>query len=130
MDRTSVQHWLDAYIEAWRANTRDAIAALFTDDVVYRFAPFGEDAVARGIDALADAWLGQPDDPASWEARYEVYAVDGDRAVAVGQSRYFAHDDEQERVYQNVFLLRFAEDGRCAEFTELYMREGAPPASN
>ena len=130
MDRASVQSWLDAYIGAWRANTREAIAALFTDDVVYRYAPFGDDAVKRGIDALADDWLGEPDDPKSWEAHYEPFAVEGDRAVGVGQSRYFAHDAEPERVYQNVFLMRFADDGRCAEFTEVYMREGAKPGGN
>lgn len=130
MDRSSVQRWLDSYVDAWRANSREPITALFTDDVVYRFAPYGETNVRRGIEPLVEEWLREPDAPDSWEARYEPYAVDGDRAVAVGQSRDFATDGEPERVYQNVFLMRFADDGRCAEFTELYMREGAKPGGN
>jgi hypothetical protein len=39
-------------------------------------------------------------------------------------TRYHAEegaDEKVEREYHNVFLLRFDADGRCAEFTELYM---------
>jgi hypothetical protein len=46
--------------------------------------------------------------------------IDGDRAVATGTSTYTAPDP---KVYDNVFLLVFDDDGRCAEFTELYMKE-------
>jgi uncharacterized protein (TIGR02246 family) len=123
MDRSAVQQWLDAYVAAWRANTREPIAALFTDDVVYRFAPYGETNVRRGLDAVVDEWLRDPDQPESWDAHYEPYAVDGDHAVATGWSSYVATATEGERRYRNVFLMRFAADGRCAEFTELYMRE-------
>jgi hypothetical protein len=41
----------------------------------------------------------------------------------VGVSTYFEPDGTTvDRVYHNVFLMRF-EDGRCAEFTELFMKE-------
>jgi ketosteroid isomerase-like protein len=123
MDRSSVQRWLDAYVAAWRANAREPIQALFTDDVVYRFAPYGETNMRTGIDALVDEWLKEPDAPDSWEAHYEPYAVEGDRAVAIGVSDYVATETEAARRYHNVFLMRFAPDGRCAEFTELYMHE-------
>ena len=123
MDRTSVQGWLDRYVEAWRANAREPIVALFTDDVVYRFAPYGDGNVRRGIEAVVDAWLGDPDAPGSWEAHYEPFAVEGDRAVGTGWSSYAATGTDPARRYQNVFLMRFAPDGRCAEFTELYMIE-------
>jgi hypothetical protein len=124
MERTDVQRWLDRYVEAWRANERAPIEALFTDDVVYRFRPYQSYPPAEGIEAVVDAWLGETrDEPDSWEAAYEPYAVDGDRAVAIGYSRYFATADEPERTYSNAFLLTFASDGRCREFTEYYMRE-------
>ena len=123
MERSAVQEWLDRYVEAWRANAREPIEALFTEDVVYRFAPFGEKHLERGRDAVVNGWLDQPDAPDSWEASYEPFAVDGDVAVATGTSRYFATADNPERVYHNVFLMRFAPDGRCAEFTELYMKQ-------
>ena len=126
MDRAGLQEWLNRYIAAWRANEREAIAALFTDDVVYRFAPYSETHIRRGIDALVAEWLSDPDAPDSWDAHYEPFAVDGDRAVASGWSDYVATPTEAARRYHNVFLMRFAPDGRCAEFTEVYMREEPP----
>jgi hypothetical protein len=127
MNRSDLQAWLDRYVEAWRANEREPIEALFTEDARYRWRPYGDDdRAAIGRDAIVDAWLADPDDPASYEASYEPYAVDGDRAVATGISRYFASAGDPERTYHNVFLMRFALDGRCSEFTEVYMLEEQP----
>ena len=126
MNRSELQGWLDRYVAAWHANERGPIEELFTPDVVYRFRPYESHPAARGIEAVVDAWLGEArDEPGSWEARYEPYAVDGDRGVAIGFSRYFATGDEPEKTYRNAFLMRFAPDGRCAEFTEYYMLEEA-----
>ena len=122
LDRDQVQGWLDRYIAAWRANEAEPIRALFTDDVRYRYQPYGE-GHPIGLDALVENWLENPDPPDSWEAEYEPYAVDGDVAVATGWSRYLATGSAPERTYRNVFLMRFAPDGRCAEFTDVYMRE-------
>ena len=122
MTHDEVQNWLDRYVDAWRANQADPILSLFTDDATYRYRPYhGPELTVVGSKAIADSWLEEPDDPDSWEAHYEPYAVDGDRAVAVGESRYPARGDRSERVYSNAYLLRFAPDGRCAEFTEFYM---------
>jgi len=124
MDRVAVQAWLDAYVAAWRANQRGPIEALFTEDAAYRFHPYDpEDDVVKGSSAIADAWLENPDEPGSGDARYEPFAVEDDRAVAIGYSHYLAQGDQDERTYRNVFLLEFASDGRCRAFTELYMRE-------
>jgi hypothetical protein len=126
MKKADVQGWLDRYVAAWRANQREPIEALFTDDATYRWTPYGgEDRTVRGRDAIVSSWLEQPDDPGSWEASYEPYAIDGDRAVAIGTSRYDASGDQPERTYYNAYLLRFAADGRCSEFTEYFMQQ--PP---
>src|SRR4051795_3905810 len=42
---SQVQAWLDAYVAAWRSYDRDAILALFTDDVSYCYLPFDEPLV-------------------------------------------------------------------------------------
>jgi uncharacterized protein (TIGR02246 family) len=124
MERDAVQAWLDRYVETWRANDPELVAALFTDDATYRYRPYGGEAHAVvGREAIVAAWLEDDDPPDSWEAAYTVFAVDGDRAVATGTSRYFASDKGPERTFHNAFLLRFAPDGRCADFTEYYMRE-------
>ena len=124
MTHDDVQLWLERYIAAWRANEPGPIRELFTEDVIYRWRPYESYPAAHGIDAVVDAWLGETrDEPGTWEAAYQVYAVDGDRAAATGYSRYRATADEPERVYWNAFLLRFAPDGRCSSFTEFYMLE-------
>ena len=125
MTRVDVQAWLDRYVEAWRANERGPIEALFTDDAVYSYRPWDSDEMTRiGRDAIVTGWLDDQDEPGSWEAHYEPYAVEGDRAVAVGWSRYAPTADHPERTFHNAYLLRFASDGRCASFHEFYMEEG------
>jgi hypothetical protein len=125
MTHADLQDWLDRYIAAWRANERGPIEALFTEDAIYRYTPYGgEDHTLRGHDAIVEGWLAEGDDPDAWEARYEPYATEADRAVATGWSRYDASDQGPERTFHNVFLLRFAADGRCTELTELFMLEG------
>jgi hypothetical protein len=124
MNRSDLQDWLDRYVEAWRTDDAGQVASLFTDDAVYRYRPYGGDAHAvTGRDAIVAAWLEEGDPPDSWEAAYQPWAIDGERAVATGTSRYFASDRGPERTFHNAFLLRFAPDGRCAEFTEYYMLE-------
>ena len=125
MDRTSVQAWLDRYVEAWRANDAELIKPLFSDDAVYSYRPYDDpERTIRGNAAIVASWLEEPDPPDSWEAKYEPYAVEGDRAVAVGFSRYLATDSAPEKTYHNAYLLRFDADGRCAEFHEFYMEDG------
>ena len=124
MTKTEVQSWLDRYILAWQANTTTAIEELFTEDATYRFHPYDEgDEIVVGRDRIVAAWLEKPDDPGAWEAVYEAWAVDGDRGVGVGTSRYLATADKPERMYSNCFLMKFADDGRCSEFTEYYVRQ-------
>jgi len=125
MDRTSVQAWLDRYVEAWRANDAELIKPLFTDDAVYRYRPYDDpERTFRGNAEIVASWLDDTDPPDSWEAKYEPFAVEDDRAVAVGFSRYLATDTAPEKTYHNAYLLRFDADGRCAEFHEFYMEEG------
>ena len=122
MNHDDLQRWLDRYVAAWRANDAGPIEGLFTDDAVYLHHPYDVGPrVLHGREAIVANWLDEPDDPEGWEASYQPYAIEGDRAVAVGWSRYLATDAHPEETYHNVYLLRFAPDGRCAEFTEYYM---------
>jgi hypothetical protein len=122
MDRGAFQRWLDAYTEAWRTYDAEAIGDLFSKSAGYRWHPWDEgEEMVVGRQAIVDAWLGDRDDPGSWTAEYEPYAVEGDDAVAVGVSRYLKDDGSLDREYHNVFLCRFDDDGRCREFTELFM---------
>jgi ketosteroid isomerase-like protein len=118
MTRARVQAWLDAYVEAWRSYDTDAIAALFSDAAEYRYHPYDEPL--RGRAAIVGDWRGDRDEPGSWEARYAPLLVDGDRAVATGETRY-----ADGRTFSNLFVLAFDGDGRCHAFTEWYIEHPA-----
>jgi hypothetical protein len=123
MDHSTFQRWLDDYVEAWRSYDAALIGALFSEHATYRYHPWDEgDDVVEGRDAIVANWRDDRDEPGSWSAEYRPWAVDGERAVAVGVSRYFARNGKLAREYHNVFLCRFDEEGRCSEFTEVFLR--------
>ena len=95
MDHAAFQSWLDRYIDAWRLLDPLAIGDLFSPDVRYAFDPFEEAVVGRA--AVVAAWLADPDEPGSWEADYEVLAIDGDTYVAHGRTRYLTDDRSADR---------------------------------
>jgi len=127
MTRDEVQAWLDRYIAAWQSYDPAAIADLFSEDAAYRYHPWDEPV--RGRAEIVRAWVAptgnenQRDEPGSWDARYEPYAVEGDRAVAIGWSRYVAQGGTPEKLYHNSYLLEFDGDGRCRAFTEYYVEQ-------
>ena len=104
MDRDGFHAWLARYVDAWRLNDPTAIGDLFSLDVRYAFDPFSEAVVGRP--AVVAAWLTDPDEPGSWEADYEVLAVDGDTFVAHGRTRYLTDDRaaSRPRIRQRVRL--------------------------
>lgn len=125
IDREAVDRWLGDYVAAWKSYDRDAILALFAENVDYRYRPYGDEITGR--DAVASSWLDDdPDDPGTYDADYRVIAVDGEIAVATGTSTYVKEPGGPvDKVYDNCFVIRFDENGRCAEFTEWFMQR--PP---
>ena len=132
MDKADVDRWLDAYVSAWKSYDRDEVAALFAEDVRYRYHPY--DDPIEGRDAVVESWLGEGehpgastrDTPGTYDATYRAVAVDGNVAVATGSSSY---SDEPggpvRRVYDNCFVMRFDAAGRCSEFTEWFIQRPA-----
>jgi ketosteroid isomerase-like protein len=124
VEHQDVQRWLDDYVAAWKSYDAEAIGALFSEDVEYRYHPYDEPV--RGREAVVNAWLGEGDPdvastrdkPGTYDASYEPVAIDGDVVVAVGSSTY----TDPPTVYDNCYLLRFDADGRCSEFTEWFMK--------
>jgi ketosteroid isomerase-like protein len=124
MTHEQVQEWLDGYIDAWASNDADTIGDLFTEDALYSYRPWeNDDVTVRGRDEIVAAWLRHQEDPDSWDARYEPYVVEGNKAVAVGWSRYHATENGSEKKYHNAYLLEFGEDGRCSSFHEFWFLE-------
>ena len=128
MEPGDVARWLDDYVEAWRTYDPDAIAALFAEEIEYRYHP--HDEPIRGREAVVESWLGEGEhedassrDPeGTYDASYAPVAIDGDTVVATGSSTYFeSPGGPVEKVYDNCFVMRFDGDGRCREFTEWFI---------
>jgi ketosteroid isomerase-like protein len=129
VDRAQAQTWLDRYVAAWLSYDAKDIAALFSEDIAYRYHPSDEPIAGR--EAVVASWLGEGnsdgtstrDAPGTYAAQYEPVAVDGDVVVATGTSTYRERPDGPVvRVYDNCFVMRFEADGNCREFTEYYLR--------
>ncbi len=122
MDEKRVSEWLTAYQDAWQSYDPKIIGDLFSEDVSYRYHPYDEPE--RGRATVVASWLEERDAEGTYEGSYEPLMVAGDMAIATGTSTY--KDGDEVRIYDNCFILRFDDDGRCSEFTEWYMRRPNP----
>jgi len=109
-----IEAWVAAYERAWRTVGTEALRELFADDASYRMSPYEEPA--RGIAAIAELWEREresPDEP--FEMSHAIVAAEGDTAVIRVEVRYGG----PERLrYRDLWIVRFAADGRCREFEE------------
>jgi hypothetical protein len=123
----SVQAWLDAYARAWETYDEKDIAPLFSENAQYRWHPADEPEVGRST--IVDAWLNpggnasDRDKPGTYKAELRPYAVEGNKAVAVGECTYWADETRSKvaRIYYNNWLLEFDDAGKCSSFTEYWM---------
>jgi ketosteroid isomerase-like protein len=129
VDRARAQAWLDNYVAAWLSYDADAIRGLFSEDIAYRYHPYDNPIVGR--EAVVASWLGESDSdgastrdaPGTYSARYAPVAVDDDVVAATGISSYRERPDGPiVRIYDNCFVMRFDDEGRCLEFTEYYIQ--------
>ena len=114
MDRQDVERWVAGYERAWRSPGVEALADLFTPDVVYLQGPYRKPVT--GLPAIGQMWERErdgPDEPFTMES--EIVAVDGDTAVVRAQVWYHAPSD---REYRDLWVVGFAGDGRCRAFEE------------
>ena len=133
MERADVDRWLEGYVAAWKSYDPEAIGDLFSEDVVYRFHP--SDEPVHGREAVVDAWLGESEhegassrDPeGTYDGSYRAVAVDGEVAVATGESLYSEEPGGPVvQAWDNCFVMRFDSKGRCREFTEYFAKRPGP----
>jgi len=110
VDRDGVMTWVDGYEQAWRASDTGAVARLFAPGATYRRSPV--EPPITGLPAIEAIWA--EDDGHAFEVSAQPVAVDGAVAVVRVQVRYAQPPQE----YVDLWLLRFADDGRVAEFEE------------
>ncbi|MCL5429248.1 MAG: nuclear transport factor 2 family protein [Chloroflexi bacterium] len=115
--KREVERWLEGYVKAWKSNSPRKIARLFTEDAQYSTGPFDESWI--GQEAIIDGWVGIGDQPGDWTFDYEIVAVDDDLGMMVGTTVYKGDIG----TFSNVWLIRLAEDGRCKEFREWFVKK-------
>ena len=119
MDRDQVMAWVQGYIDGWRNEDKSAVKRLFTEDVRYRTGPYEESLV--GHPPLEEFWL--DDAGRTFTAKPELVAVDGQQAVVFVE---VAYGDPVEQEYRDLWLLRFADDGRVDDYEEWAYWPGKP----
>jgi ketosteroid isomerase-like protein len=122
MDRKRVADWIAAYERAWRTPGTAALATIFTSLASYRQGPYHDPVI--GLPAIAQMWENERDGPDEmFQMTTDVVAVEGDTAVARVQVRY---GDPADQEYRDLWIMRFAEDGRCSSFEEWPFSPGQP----
>ncbi|MCK2213481.1 nuclear transport factor 2 family protein [Actinomadura sp. ATCC 31491] len=104
-------------MRAWASNRPDDITALFTDDALYYAEPHREPW--RGHAEIVARWLERKDEPGEADFAWRPVCVTDDTGVIQGMTTY------PDKTYSNLWVIRFAPDGRCREFTEWWMRHDA-----
>lgn len=114
LDRAAVDAWVAAYERAWRTAGVEPLAELFAGDATYRMSPYEEPA--RGLSEIGTLWERERKGPdEEFTLSDEVVAVEGDTAVVRVEVRYSGPEPLE---YRDLWIIRFAPDGRCREFEE------------
>ena len=117
--------WIAAYERAWRTPGTDGLAGIFTADATYRQGPYEHSVI--GLAAIARMWEAERNGPDEvFTMASEIVAVDGDTAVARVEVHYGKPLNQE---YRDLWIVRFAADGRCAWFEEWPFWPGQPHAA-
>jgi hypothetical protein len=116
----SLREWMDGYRRAWETNAPQDIEVLFTESARYFTAPYRQPWDGRP--AIVEGWHGRREEPGTWSFRWEPIVDTPEVAVIRGWTAY----PQEGHDYSNLWVIRFAEDGRCREFIEWWMRVEGP----
>lgn len=111
MRREDVMRWVSGYEAAWRAGDLAAVGDLFTEDATYLRSPYGPTVV--GVEAIRGFWL--DDEGEMFTMTAEPVAVEDRTAVVRVLVRY---GDPVHEEYTDLWVIRFAPDGRAEWFEE------------
>jgi ketosteroid isomerase-like protein len=126
VNRQDVARWIAAYEAAWRAAGTDALAGIFTPASTYRQGPYEEPVI--GLPAIARMWEGEREGPEEvFQMASDIIAVDGDTAVVRVTVSY---GDPAAQEYRDLWIVRFAADGRCVGFEEWPFWPGVPHSAD
>ncbi len=103
--------WVAEYERAWRDGDVSGVTRLFTEDAGYRRSPYEESKVGHA--EIQAFW--RDDEGRTFSVTAEPVAVEGRDAVVRLEVRY---GDPVTQEYRDLWVLRFAPDGRVEDFEE------------
>jgi hypothetical protein len=109
IDRDQVAAWVAAYERLWRDQAVDRLGEIFTVDARYWYDPYQDPLV--GLAAIREFW----NEDEAFTVTSEIVAVEGDTGVVRLEVRY---GDPVRNEYRDLWVIRFAADGRCWHFEE------------
>ncbi|HET7690581.1 MAG TPA: nuclear transport factor 2 family protein [Nocardioidaceae bacterium] len=112
MTRERVEQWVAEYERLWRSQDPDNLGSLFTDDATYRTSPWAQPI--SGLPALQTFWAEGSEPGEEFTMSSSVVAVDGSTAVV----RVAVEYQNPTEPWRDLWVLEFAEDGRCSAFEE------------
>jgi hypothetical protein len=119
VDRVGVMQWVAAYERVWRERDLEGVRRLFTEEARYRRSPYAESAIGHA--AIQAFW--QEDEGTTFTVTADAVAVEGPDAVVRLEVRY---GDPVVQEYRDLWVLRFAPDGRVEDFEEWAYWPGKP----
>ncbi len=112
MTRDDVMRWVAGYEGSWRSGDPAMIERLFTEGARYRRSPY--EPSITGHEAIRGFWL-DDDEGDVFTMTADPVAVEGLDAVVRVEVRY---GEPVTQEYRDLWVLRFAADGRVEEFEE------------
>ena len=114
MHRKDVEQWVADYERVWRTPGTELLAGLFVPDASYVPSPWAHPI--EGLAAIERFWEAERDAPdEEFTMSSDVVTVDGSTAVVRVFVEYGAPASGR---WRDLWVLRFAEDGRCSSFEE------------
>jgi ketosteroid isomerase-like protein len=108
--------WLDAYGKAWEERDAEAAAALFTEDALYQWGPFGRKL--RGRVMIREAWAEAVEQQENISFGYEVLTASANGGIV----RWWCSSDDSARNVRDriegIFRLAFDDGGLCTSLEE------------
>ena len=114
MERGAVEQWVDRYEGCWRTAGTDQLGELFAPSASYVPSPWARPV--QGLDEIGAFWEAERDGAdEEFTMSSDVVAVDGDTAVVRVAVEYGGPEPSR---WRDLWVLRFADDGRCSSFEE------------
>jgi ketosteroid isomerase-like protein len=108
--------WVDRYVSAWNSNDPAEIGELFGEDAEYWTEPYA--SPWHGRDEIVREWLKIKDEPGTTTFDYDLLISNDELGVVKGHTVYTTDG----RHYDNIWEIRFDDDGRCRQFVEWWMK--------